>query len=110
MNRLFQRGIGEEICTLLSLAPSSKLQPPSRILMREIRPGIRLLNAKGKEVMVTNVYFSRENAVMVQISENCHTTITHPLVDVYRPKQRSRYRKNPTMMIAFITFKSSLVP
>jgi hypothetical protein len=33
--------------------------------MREVRPGIRLLNAKGKEVMVTNVYFSQEIAVMV---------------------------------------------
>jgi len=54
-------------CTLLSLAPSSKLQPPGGIPMREVRPGIRLLNAKGKEVMVTNVYFSRENAVVVQI-------------------------------------------
>ena len=86
-------------CTLLSLAPSSKLQPPSGILMRDIRPGIRLLNAKGKEVMVTNVYFSRENAVMVQISEHCHTTITHPLVDTYRLKQRSSYRKNHTKTV-----------
>ena len=57
--------------------------------MREIRPGIRLLNANGKEVMVTNVYFSRENAVMVQISENCHTTITHPLVDALLPSHAS---------------------
>ena len=86
-------------CTLLALAPSSKLQPPSRILMRDIRPGTRLLNANGKEVKVTNVYFSRENAVMVQISKYCHTTITHPLVDIYRPKQRSRYRKNPTKTV-----------
>ena len=46
-------------CTLLGLAPSSKLRPPGGILMREVRPGTRLLNAKGKEVMVTNVYFSR---------------------------------------------------
>ena len=70
--------------------------------MRELRPGTRLLNAKGKEVTVTNVYFSRENAVMVQISEHCHTTITHPLVDVYRLKQRSRYQNNPTKIVVTV--------
>jgi len=86
-------------CTLLGLAPSCKLQPPGGILMREVRPGTRLLNAKGKEVMVTNVYFSRENAVMVQISEHCHTTITHPLVDTHKPKQGNRDRSNPTTTI-----------
>ena len=36
---------------------------------------------------------------MVQISEHCHTTITHPLVDTYRPKQRSSYRKNYTKTV-----------
>jgi len=49
--------------------------------MREVRPGTLLLNAKGKQVRVTNVYFSRESSAMVQISANCHTTITHPLIE-----------------------------
>jgi len=49
--------------------------------MREVRPDSLLLNAKGKQVRDTNVYFSRESSVMVQISTNCHTTITHPLID-----------------------------
>ena len=60
---------------------------------------IRLLNAKGKEVIVTNVHFSRESAVMVQISEHCHTTITLPLVDTHKPKQGNRDRSNPTTTI-----------
>ena len=67
--------------------------------MREVRPGTRLLNAKGKAVIVTNVYFSRESAVMVQISEHCHTTITHPLVDTQKQKQGNRDRSNPTTTI-----------
>jgi len=49
--------------------------------MREVRPGTFLINAKGKKVRVTNVYFSRESTVMVQISEHCHATITHPMLD-----------------------------
>jgi len=61
-------------CTLL--ANSSR-----GIQMREVRPGTFLFNAKGKKVRVTNVYFSRESTVMVQISAHCHATITHPMVD-----------------------------
>jgi len=48
-------------CTLL--ANSSGGVP-----MREVRPGTLLINAKRKQVKVTNVYFSRESTVMVQIS------------------------------------------
>jgi len=36
---------------------------------------------------------------MVQISEHCHTTITHPLVDTHKPKQGNRDRSNPTTTI-----------
>ena len=46
--------------------------------MIEVRPGTFLINAKGKKVRVTNVYFSRESTVMVQISEHCHARITPP--------------------------------
>jgi len=62
--------------------------------MREVRSGTFLLNAKGKPVKVTNVYFSRESSVMVQISANCHATLTHPLIDAktYRRKYRNRPR------------------
>jgi len=60
------------------------------IQMREVRPGTLLLNAKGNEVRVTNVYFSRESAVMVQISAHCHATITHPMVDTKRQRRRNR--------------------
>jgi len=49
--------------------------------MREVRPGTFLINTKGKKVKVTNVYFSRESTVMVQISAHCHATITHPMLD-----------------------------
>jgi len=49
--------------------------------MREVRPGTLLINARGKKVRVTNVYFGRESTVMVQISAHCHATITHPLLD-----------------------------
>jgi len=61
-------------CTLLA-------NPSGGIQMREVRPGTFLINAKGKKVRVTNVYFSRESTVMVQISEHCHATITHPMLD-----------------------------
>ena len=67
--------------------------------MREVRPGTPLLNAKGKEVKVTNVYFSRESAVMVQISEHCHATITHPLVDTQKQRRSNRGRRKPTKII-----------
>jgi len=79
-------------CTLLA-------NPSRGIPMREVRPGTPLLNAKGKMVLVTNVYFSRESAVMVQISEHCHTTITHPLVDTQKQKQGVRGRRKPTKTI-----------
>jgi len=61
-------------CTLLANSSGG-------IQMREVRPGTFLLNAKGKKVRVTNVYFSRESTVMVQISALCHATITHPMID-----------------------------
>jgi len=73
-------------CTLLANATGG-------IPMREIRPGTFLLNAKGNPVKVTNVYFSMENLVMVQISPNCHITLTHPVIDT-RPVRR-QYRKRP---------------
>jgi len=57
-------------CTLLA-NPSGGMQ------MREVHPGTFLINAKGKKVRVTNVYFSMESTVMVQISEHCHASITH---------------------------------
>jgi len=79
-------------CTLLASLSGG-------ILMREVRLGTPLLNAKGKKVLVTNVYFSRESAVMVQISEHCHTTITHPLVDTQKQKQGVRGRRKPTKTI-----------
>ena len=61
--------------------------------MREVRPGTLLLNAKGKEVKVTNVYFSRESTVMVQISAHCHATITHPMVDTKGHRRWNRGRR-----------------
>jgi hypothetical protein len=57
-------------CTLLA-------NPSGGIQMREVHPGTFLINAKGKKVRVTNVYFSMESTVMVQISEHCHASITH---------------------------------
>jgi len=69
------------------------------IQMREVRPGTLLLNAKGNEVKVTNVYFNRESAVMVQISAHCHATITHPMVDTKRQRRRNRGWSNPTKTI-----------
>ena len=61
--------------------------------MREVRPGTPLLNAKGKVVRVTNVYFSRESTVMVQISAHCHATITHPMVDTKGQGRWNRGRR-----------------
>jgi len=52
-------------CTLLA-------NPSGGIQMREVRPGTLLINKKGKQVKVTNVYFSVESSVMVQISKHCH--------------------------------------
>ena len=48
--------------------------------MREVRPGTFLINAKGKKVRVTNVYFSRESTVMLQIFAHC----TRRRNDTYR--------------------------
>jgi len=73
-------------CTLLA-------SPSGGIPMREIRVGTNLLNAKGKWVKVTQVYFSRESSVMVQISANCHATLTHPIIDT--KIARRQYRKRP---------------
>jgi len=61
-------------CTLLANSSGG-------IPMREVRPGTLLINANVKPVRFTNVHFSRESAVMVQISAHCHATITHPLID-----------------------------
>jgi len=74
-------------CTLLANASRG-------IPMREVRPGTLLINAKRKPVRVTNVYFSRESSVMVQISANCHTTITHPLIDTKTHERRHQNRQH----------------
>jgi len=80
-------------CTLLANASGG-------IPMREVRPGTLLLNAKGKSVRVTNVYSSRESSAMVQISANCHTTITHPLIDT---KTHGRKHRNWTHFPKIVT-------
>jgi len=67
--------------------------------MREVRSGTFLLNAKGKPVKVTNVYFSRESSVMVQISPNCHITLTHPLVDTQADRRKYRNRPRPAKFV-----------
>jgi len=64
------------------------------IQMREVRLGTVLLNAKGNEVTFTNVYFSRDSTVMVQISAHCHATITYPMVDTKRQGRWNRGRRN----------------
>jgi len=56
-------------------------------------------NAKGNRVRVTHVYFSRESSVMVQISANCHATLTHPIIDTNTA--RRKHRKGPR--ISFVT-------
>jgi len=82
-------------CTL-SANPSGGIQ------MREARPGTFLINAKGKKVRVTNVYFSRESTVMVQISAHYHATITHPMLDtkVHGLTQRNRRHSAKTIITA----------
>jgi hypothetical protein len=82
-------------CTLLA-------NPSGGIQMREVRPGTFLINAKGKKVRVTNVYFSRESTVMVQISEHWHATITHPILDtkVHGWTQRNRGTSAKTIVTA----------
>ena len=65
------------------------------IQMREVRPGTLLINKKGKQVKVTNVYFSVESSVMVQISEHCHASITHPILDTKRTGRVQQTRKPP---------------
>jgi len=72
-------------CTLLASASGG-------IPMRKVRAGTSLLNAKGKPVKVTHVYFSRESAVMVQTSANCHVTLTHPLIDTKTVRRKDRNR------------------
>jgi len=67
--------------------------------MREVRAGTFLLNAKGKPVKVTNVYFSRESAAMVQISANYHTTITHPLIDTKTDRRKHRNRPHSPKIV-----------
>jgi len=82
-------------CTLLANSSGG-------IQMREVLPGTFRINAKGKKVRVTNVYFSRESTVMVQISAHCHTTITYPMVDtkVHGRSHRSRRNSAKTIVTA----------
>jgi len=79
-------------CTLL-------VNTSGGIPMREVRIGTFLLNAKGNPVKVTNVYFSMENSVMVQISANCHTTLTHPLIDTKTDRRKNRNRPRPAKFV-----------
>jgi len=69
------------------------------IPMREVCPGTLLINAKGKPVRVTNVYFSRESTVMVQISAHCHATITHPLIDTKAHGRMQRNRRHSSKIV-----------
>jgi len=75
-------------CTLLA-------NPSGGIQMREVRPGNLLINAKGTQVKVTNVYFSVESSVMVQISKHCHASITHLMLDTKRAERTQQNRKFP---------------
>jgi len=71
--------------------------------MREVRPCTLLINARGKKVRVTNVHFSRESTVMVQISAHCRATITHPLLDTKvhgRTQRNRRHSAKPIIMAA----------
>ena len=79
-------------CTLLANSSGG-------IQMREVRPGTFLINAKGNRVKVTNVYFSRESTVMVQISAHCHATITHPMVDTKKRGRTYQSRRNSAKTI-----------
>jgi len=47
------------------------------------------------QVKVTNVYFSVESSVMVQISKHCHASITHPMLDTKRAERTQQNRKPP---------------
>jgi len=67
--------------------------------MREVHPGTFIINAKGKKVTVTNVYFSRESTVMVQISAHCHATITHPMLDTKKHGRTKHNRSHSTKTI-----------
>jgi len=60
--------------------------------MREVRPGTILINAKGKQVKVTNVHFSMESSVMVQISQHCHASIAHTMLDTKRAERMQQNR------------------
>ena len=82
-------------CTLLA-------NPSGEIPMREVHPSTLLINAKGKKVTVTHVYFSRESTVMVQISAYCHATITYPLLDtkVHGRTQRNRRQSAKSIITA----------
>jgi len=75
-------------CTLLA-SPSGGMQ------MREVRPGTCLINKKGNRVRVTNVYFSTESSVMAQISQHCHASITHPMLDA-----KGAGQTQPTVTVA----------
>jgi len=79
-------------CTLLANASGG-------IPMREVHIGTYLLNAKSNPVKVTHVYFSRESSVMVQISANCHTTLTHPLIDTKTNRRKHRHRPRPAKFV-----------
>ena len=82
-------------CTLLA-------NPTGGIQMREVRPGTLLINKKGKQVRVTNVYFSVQDSVMVQISEHCHASITHPILVTRRIRgaQEDREPQGRTVVAA----------
>ena len=79
-------------CTLLANSSGG-------IPMREVRPGTLLINARGKPVRVTNVYFSRENTVMVHISAHFRATITHPLLHTKVHGRTHRNRRHSTKTI-----------
>jgi len=88
------QGAGTRLSGCMLLANSS-----GGIPMREVYPGTLLINARGKPVKVTNVYFSRESTVMVQISAHCHATITHPLLDTKVHGRTHRNRRHSTKTI-----------
>ena len=75
-------------CTLLA-------NPSGGIQTREVRPGTLLINTQGMQVKVTNVYFSVESSVMVQISKHCHASITHPMLDTKRTGRTQQTQKTP---------------
>jgi len=56
-------------CTLLANSSGG-------IPMREVRPGTLLINAKGKPVRVTNVYFSRDGPDLCTLPRNDHPSTT----------------------------------